>query len=81
MLFTSISKSFFIGDAVSDIEAALSAGCSPIYVLSTRGKKEYCDLIDKYNGEFPIVNSLTEAIDEVFSILMQNHEAFSGIDR
>lgn len=36
----SLQESYFIGDAVSDVQAALKAGVSPILVRTGRGKKQ-----------------------------------------
>ncbi|HID24181.1 MAG TPA: D-glycero-beta-D-manno-heptose 1,7-bisphosphate 7-phosphatase, partial [Planctomycetaceae bacterium] len=35
-----LSRSYLIGDAVSDIEAALAVGCTPIFVLTGRGQEQ-----------------------------------------
>ena len=35
-----LSRSYFVGDAKSDMQAALNAGCDPVFVLTGRGKKQ-----------------------------------------
>lgn len=40
-----LSQSFFIGDALSDIECAINAGCQPLLLLTGRGKETFDLLI------------------------------------
>ena len=35
-----LDQSYFVGDARSDMEAAVNAGCQPVFVLSGRGKDQ-----------------------------------------
>ena len=35
-----MAKSFFVGDTVSDVEAAINAGCKPIMVLTGLGEEQ-----------------------------------------
>jgi D-glycero-D-manno-heptose 1,7-bisphosphate phosphatase len=39
-----LQASFFIGDALTDIQAAHAAGCQPILVLTGRGRETLADL-------------------------------------
>lgn len=48
-----LSQSFFIGDALSDIECAINASCNPVLLLTGRGKETLALLKEKIqnNGE------------------------------
>ncbi len=59
-----LAHSFFIGDALSDVQAALAAGCQPILVMTGRGAAQR-DLL-KSNGDaqrVPVKIDLAEAVD------------------
>ena len=57
-----MAKSFFVGDTVSDVEAAFNAGCKPIMVLTGLGEDNRADLIERgYEGEVPVMSDLGEA--------------------
>ncbi|MBM3145941.1 MAG: D-glycero-beta-D-manno-heptose 1,7-bisphosphate 7-phosphatase [Chloroflexi bacterium] len=56
-----LANSFFIGDAVSDIQAAFNAGCKPVMVLTGLGETQ---LQNHQLGEtIPVVEDLTAALD------------------
>lgn len=58
-----LSNSFFIGDAVSDVEAAFNVGCTPIFVLTGRGSKQLAELRQRgYDNRVQIVENLATAI-------------------
>ena len=62
-----LSRSYLIGDAVSDIEAALAVGCTPIFVLTGRGQEQQPLLWKNgYNG-VPVVPDLAAAVDWILS--------------
>lgn len=61
----------FIGDRISDIEAAKKAGATPILVLSTMTDQR---LLANY--KVPIFNSLAEATN---FLVNQNETIFSGV--
>jgi D-glycero-D-manno-heptose 1,7-bisphosphate phosphatase len=57
-----IRQSFFIGDAPSDLECAIKAGCQPVLLLTGRGKSTV-NQIEQYPIEIPIFNQLCETIE------------------
>lgn len=56
-----IQKSFFIGDAPSDLECAINAGCKPILLLTGRGK-ETAQNLSTYPLKIPIFDNLKKTI-------------------
>jgi len=57
-----LGRSYLVGDALSDIQAALAAGCRPILVLTGRGREQQ-PLLEAHGFDpFPVVRDLTEAI-------------------
>jgi D-glycero-D-manno-heptose 1,7-bisphosphate phosphatase len=57
-----LTQSWFIGDATSDIECAINAGCNPILVLTGRGK-ETLNHLGKYSQKIPVYSNLAETTD------------------
>lgn len=58
-----LASSYFVGDAVSDIEAAFAAGCQPVYVLTGLGQEQLPVLRKRgYDGKVSIVRDLAEAV-------------------
>lgn len=57
-----LARSYLIGDAVSDIEAALSAGCRPILVLTGRGREQQALLKCRGFDHIPVVRDLAAAV-------------------
>jgi D-glycero-D-manno-heptose 1,7-bisphosphate phosphatase len=57
-----LARSYLVGDALSDIEAARAAGCSPILVLSGRGEQQLRLLRQRQLDDIPVVQDLAEAI-------------------
>ncbi|BAQ64622.1 HAD-IIIA family hydrolase [Geminocystis sp. NIES-3709] len=57
-----LSRSYFIGDAPSDIECAINANCQPVLVLTGRGEETKSKL-SKYPISIPIFNSLCETVE------------------
>jgi D-glycero-D-manno-heptose 1,7-bisphosphate phosphatase len=56
-----LAASYFVGDAVSDVEAGLAANCQPILVRSGRGEAQLPSL--RANGyQVPVVADLSEAV-------------------
>jgi D-glycero-D-manno-heptose 1,7-bisphosphate phosphatase len=53
-----LSQSWFIGDAPSDIECALNAGCQPVLLLTGRGK-ETIKTLSKEELSIPVFESLS----------------------
>jgi D-glycero-D-manno-heptose 1,7-bisphosphate phosphatase len=59
------ANTFFVGDSHADMQAALSAGCSPLLVLTGNGKKT----LEKYPefATIPNFTDLAEAVSYVIS--------------
>jgi len=51
-----------MGDAISDVEAALVAGCSPIFVLTGRGQEQRTLLQPRRHAHVPVARDLAEAV-------------------
>ena len=64
-----LSQSFLIGDGVSDIEAAINAGCRPLLVLTGRGRDELGRLPPKLRYSCDVFPDLSAAVDW----LLDNH--------
>jgi D-glycero-D-manno-heptose 1,7-bisphosphate phosphatase len=60
-----LQKSFFIGDADSDIECAVRAGCNPILLLTGRGEETLHKLSNSQKS-IPIYTNLSESL-QVFT--------------
>lgn len=56
-----LSQSFFIGDALSDLEAAIRADCKPILVLTGRGL-ETVEKLAQYPIEIKVFEKLSETV-------------------
>ncbi|MGQ9598212.1 MAG: HAD hydrolase-like protein [Anaerolineae bacterium] len=56
-----LARSYLIGDAVSDIEAALAAGCRPILVLTGRGREQH-EVLRQCGFDIPVVRDLADAV-------------------
>jgi D-glycero-D-manno-heptose 1,7-bisphosphate phosphatase len=54
-----LTKSYFIGDAPSDLECAIASNCQPILILTGRGK-ETVKMLSQYKLNIPVFNSLQE---------------------
>lgn len=59
-----LSRSYFIGDAPSDIECAINAGCQPVLLLTGRGE-ETKKILSKYPQPIPVFRSLFDTIQLV----------------
>jgi D-glycero-D-manno-heptose 1,7-bisphosphate phosphatase len=57
-----LASSYLVGDAVSDIEAALSAGCRPILVLTGRGQEQEPLLQQQGYNRVPVKRDLEGAV-------------------
>jgi D-glycero-D-manno-heptose 1,7-bisphosphate phosphatase len=53
-----LHDALFIGDSISDIQAALAAGVRPILVLTGLGTQHLCEYSHEANGGFHIAESL-----------------------
>lgn len=64
-----LEPSYLVGDAISDMEAALSAGCQPVMVRTGRGRKQAAGLADNGLEAVPVVADLGEAVDLILNRL------------
>lgn len=64
-----LARSFLVGDAISDREAATAAGCRPLMVLTGRGRKQAAGLATSGLGDAPVLADLGEAVDWVLKQL------------
>ena len=62
-----LEASFFIGDALSDIEAALAAGCQPILVLTGRGSQQQQLLQQHRHSGIPVLPDITAAAQYILN--------------
>jgi D-glycero-D-manno-heptose 1,7-bisphosphate phosphatase len=62
-----LSQSFLIGDAPSDIECAINAGCNPILLLTGRGT-DTAKSISHNQSNVPILNELMETVQMIFAL-------------
>jgi D-glycero-D-manno-heptose 1,7-bisphosphate phosphatase len=58
-----LSNSFFIGDAICDVEAALAAGCVPLFVQTGLGNEQFDNLKEKGLSTVKIFRDLGQAVD------------------
>jgi D-glycero-D-manno-heptose 1,7-bisphosphate phosphatase len=58
-----LSRSYLVGDARSDMEAALCAGCQPVLVLTGRGKAERKRMPLELLARCQVVDDLPAAAD------------------
>jgi D-glycero-D-manno-heptose 1,7-bisphosphate phosphatase len=57
-----LEESYFVGDARSDMEAALNAGCQPVLVLSGRGAAQLPTIKGHLRSACKIASDLPEAV-------------------
>ncbi|MDH7487812.1 MAG: D-glycero-beta-D-manno-heptose 1,7-bisphosphate 7-phosphatase [Anaerolineae bacterium] len=62
-----LKRSFLVGDALSDVEAARAAGCQPILVLTGRGREQ---LTQQTQG-CPVVPDLAAAVEHILRCQVQ----------
>lgn len=56
-----LDHSYLVGDALTDVEAALAAGCQPLLVQTGRGAR-YAEAVRQRYPEVPILRDLSEAV-------------------
>jgi D-glycero-D-manno-heptose 1,7-bisphosphate phosphatase len=61
-----LERSYLVGDAVSDMEAALAAGSRPVMVRTGRGVKQALGLAVHGLRHVPVVADLHEAVELIF---------------
>ena len=62
--------SYFIGDSPSDVGAAVAAGCTPVLVLTGRGRESQHQLLRRY----PDLNIVPNLLDAVEWILVRQQQ-------
>ena len=62
-----LEKSWLIGDAITDIQAAIAAKANPILVSIGRGAKQASNLDNNTLAHIPFVKDLYEAVEYVLS--------------
>ncbi|MEZ4766868.1 MAG: D-glycero-beta-D-manno-heptose 1,7-bisphosphate 7-phosphatase [Caldilineales bacterium] len=62
-----LAASYLVGDAVTDIEAALAAGARPIMVRTGRGVAQLAKLQAKGLEGIPVVEDLPEAVARILN--------------
>ncbi len=69
-----LTRSFFIGDALSDAQAAMAAGVTPIFVTSRRGaERQEALLADPWLRETRIVDDLGAAVGLILEAQSRPH--------
>ena len=66
-LHLDLDHSYFIGDAISDLDAALSVGCSPIFVLTGRDRDWGLKLDQLGYAQISVARDLKEAVDLILN--------------
>ncbi|HAC64615.1 MAG TPA: HAD family hydrolase [Cyanothece sp. UBA12306] len=56
-----VSQSFFVGDAPSDLQSAISANCQPVLLLTGRGQETIKNLA-QYTTEIKVFTGLSETV-------------------
>jgi D-glycero-D-manno-heptose 1,7-bisphosphate phosphatase len=64
-----LTTSFLVGDAITDLEAALAVGCRPVMVRTGRGRKQAGALAFNGLGDVPVVADLGEAVEWILNQL------------
>lgn len=62
-----LRRSYLIGDAVTDVEAALRAGCVPILVLTGRGERQRAGLHASGYDNVAVLPALPNAVDWILA--------------
>lgn len=60
------ARSYVIGDARADVQAAQAIGSTPILVLTGRGEDQHDLLIENNHSGFHVVNDLWDAIEWIW---------------
>jgi D-glycero-D-manno-heptose 1,7-bisphosphate phosphatase len=64
-----LERSIFVGDALTDVRAARSAGCQPLLVMTGRGRDALAELFRQSLPLPWIANSLLDAVDQIRTTL------------
>lgn len=62
-----LTRSYLVGDAGSDIEAALAAGATPILVLTGRGRAQHPLVLERVNPPPVVLPDLPAAVDYILA--------------
>lgn len=62
-----LRQSFMIGDAYSDVEAAINAGVNPVMVLTGRGEQQYPLLMASPHSAVQVCDTLADAVAWILS--------------
>ncbi len=62
-----LARSYLVGDAVSDLEAAIAVGARPILVRTGRGQDQVALLDTQTHIVCPVVDDLTQAVDWILA--------------
>ena len=57
-----LERSWLIGDAITDIQAAIAAKVRPVLVATGRGTKQAANLTNNTQAHIPFVKNLYEAV-------------------
>jgi len=57
----SLKESYFVGDAPSDLKAAINAGCQPVLVLTGRGQETAAQL-HQFSQPIPVFDALCDTV-------------------
>jgi D-glycero-D-manno-heptose 1,7-bisphosphate phosphatase len=58
-----LARSFVVGDAFSDVAAALAIGAQPILVMTGRGRAQHAEMIANNHTEHRIADDLLGAVE------------------
>jgi D-glycero-D-manno-heptose 1,7-bisphosphate phosphatase len=72
-----LEGSYLVGDALSDIQAGLKAGCIPYLVLSGRGLRQVVSALREAPGRFQVVRDLQEAVTDI--LLAEGHAPYQMV--
>jgi len=61
-----LPRSYFIGDAATDLMAARQVGCRAFLVLTGRGFQQLEPALQSMNGQFGVARNLREAATHIF---------------
>jgi len=63
-----LASSYLVGDALSDMEAALAAGCTPFLVLTGRGREELLKARKSGPSNFVYAPDLAETVEWIVGL-------------
>lgn len=69
-----LARSFFVGDAVSDVEAAFAAGCTPLFIRTGLGGEQLARLKKNGHDQVKIFQGLREVSDYLLNVDMGSIE-------